>query len=77
MSYEADRADDIWGEPSLTEMAEKALTILQKSDEGYFMLLEGWSARCVSPLKCTHCLPMNMVNDFYYHQWHIFYRRTH
>ena len=41
MQFEVDRSKDVWGEPSLTEMTETALKILQKSDEGYFLLVEG------------------------------------
>jgi alkaline phosphatase len=40
MQYEADRATDAGGEPSLTEMTEKAIKMLQKSREGYFLHVE-------------------------------------
>ena len=40
MEYEADRADDKGGEPSLAAMTEKALDILQQKDEGYFLYVE-------------------------------------
>lgn len=40
MRYEADRAEDIAGEPSLAEMTEKALGILQKNKKGYYLMIE-------------------------------------
>jgi alkaline phosphatase len=40
MEYEADRADDKAGEPSLTEMTEKAIQILSKNPKGYFLQVE-------------------------------------
>ena len=40
--YEADRvAHDKAGEPSLTEMTAKALEILKKNKNGYFLMVEG------------------------------------
>ncbi len=41
MEYEADRASDRGGEPSLTEMTEKAIQILSKNTQGYFLNVEG------------------------------------
>lgn len=41
MEYEADRAKDIAGEPSLSEMTAKALAILQKNKKGFFLMVEG------------------------------------
>lgn len=40
VQYEADRADDTAGEPSLTEMTLKALDILEKNPEGYLLQVE-------------------------------------
>ena len=40
MQYEADRAVDTAGEPSLTEMTDKAIRTLQKSREGFFLHVE-------------------------------------
>ncbi len=40
MQYEADRATDTAGEPSLSEMTEKAIRMLQKSSEGFFLHVE-------------------------------------
>ncbi len=40
MQYEADRANDIAGEPSLTQMTAKALDILDNNDKGYFLMVE-------------------------------------
>ncbi len=46
MQYEADRATDPAGEPSLTEMTEKSIRVLQAAaeksgDKGYFLHVEG------------------------------------
>lgn len=41
MQYEADRANDRAGEPSLAEMTEKAIRMLQKNNKGFFLMVEG------------------------------------
>ncbi|MDD1621454.1 MAG: alkaline phosphatase [Methylococcaceae bacterium] len=41
MRYEADRKDDGAGEPSLAEMTDKAIKILQKNKKGYYLMVEG------------------------------------
>ncbi|MBI5751403.1 MAG: alkaline phosphatase [Hydrogenophilales bacterium] len=41
LQYEADRAGDKGGEPSLTEMTEKSIKMLQKNDKGFFLHVEG------------------------------------
>jgi alkaline phosphatase len=41
MEYEADREKDAAGEPSLAEMTDKAIDILAKNPEGYFLMVEG------------------------------------
>lgn len=41
MQYEVDRSEDKAGEPSIAEMTEKAISILQKNPKGYFLLVEG------------------------------------
>ncbi|XP_020627403.1 alkaline phosphatase-like isoform X1 [Orbicella faveolata] len=41
MQYEVYRAEDTAGEPSIAEMTEKAINILQKNPKGYFLLVEG------------------------------------
>jgi len=41
MKFEVDRLNDTAGEPSLQEMTEKALQILQKNPDGFFLLVEG------------------------------------
>ncbi len=40
MQYEADRENDIAGEPSLTEMTEKAIDLLENNDKGFFLMVE-------------------------------------
>ncbi|MFV0476519.1 MAG: alkaline phosphatase [Parahaliea sp.] len=40
MQYEADRSNDIAGEPSLTQMTATAIDILDNNDEGYFLMVE-------------------------------------
>lgn len=40
MEYEADRAKDVGGEPSLAQMAEKAIAILDLNESGYFLMIE-------------------------------------
>jgi alkaline phosphatase len=41
MRYEADRADDVAGEPSLAEMTKKAIEMLQGNDRGFYLMVEG------------------------------------
>ena len=41
MQYEADRANDAGGEPSLTEMTRAALEILSRNENGYYLMVEG------------------------------------
>ena len=40
MQYEADRSNDIAGEPSLTQLTSKAIDILDNNDKGYFLVVE-------------------------------------
>ncbi len=40
MQYEADRANDVAGEPSVAEMTAKAIDILDNNDEGFFLTVE-------------------------------------
>jgi len=40
MEYEFDRADDIGGEPSLTEMTEMAITMLSRDADGFALVVE-------------------------------------
>ncbi len=40
MRYEADRKNDIGGEPSLSEMTAKAIDILDNNPNGYFLMVE-------------------------------------
>ncbi len=41
MEYEADRASDAGGEPSIAEMTAKSIDILSKNDAGFFLMVEG------------------------------------
>ena len=44
MQFESDRTNmtiEGDGEPSIAEMVEKAIRVLQKSDTGYFLFVEG------------------------------------
>ncbi len=41
MQYEADRSHDVDGEPSIAEMTHKAIEILSKNENGYFLMVEG------------------------------------
>lgn len=41
MQFEADRASDAAGEPSLSEMTAAAITLLSRAPKGYFLLVEG------------------------------------
>ncbi len=41
VQYEADRASDPAGEPSLTEMTEKSIKMLEKNRKGFFLHVEG------------------------------------
>ncbi|HVG09007.1 MAG TPA: alkaline phosphatase [Thermoanaerobaculia bacterium] len=41
MEFELDRSKDTAGEPSLTQMMEKAVRVLQRSPKGFFLMVEG------------------------------------
>ena len=43
-----DRSIEAAGEPSLAEMTEKAIRILSRNTEGYFLVVEG-KMLCVEP----------------------------
>ena len=40
MQYEADRGNDIAGEPSIAEMTEKAIDIMDNNELGFFLMVE-------------------------------------
>ncbi|MCU4676146.1 alkaline phosphatase [Catenovulum sp. 2E275] len=40
MQYEADRANDVAGEPSLSAMTTKAIDVLAKNEKGFFLTVE-------------------------------------
>jgi alkaline phosphatase len=40
MQYEADRANDVAGEPSLSQMTEKAINVLNNNENGFFLSVE-------------------------------------
>lgn len=41
MSFDAERKSDTGGEPSLAEMTKKAIAILKKNPQGFFLMVEG------------------------------------
>jgi alkaline phosphatase len=41
LAFEADRKDDIGGEPSLSEMTAKAIELLQRNPNGFVLMVEG------------------------------------
>ena len=41
MQYDHERDTDAAGEPSLAEMTETSIEILQKNDNGFFLMVEG------------------------------------
>ena len=41
MQFEVDRKDDAGGEPSVADMVEKAIKILEKDEDGFFLMVEG------------------------------------
>lgn len=41
MSFESDRKSDSGGEPSLSEMTKKAIAILKRNPQGFFLMVEG------------------------------------
>ena len=47
MQFELDRADDPAGEPSIAEMTQKAIEILSKNKEGFFLMVEGIGTFCL------------------------------
>lgn len=40
MQYEADRENDVAGEPSLTQMTQKAIQLLDNNNKGFFLMVE-------------------------------------
>ena len=50
MDFEVDRNTNGTGDPSLAEMAIKALRILAKNPEGYFLFVEGKQSK-ILPFK--------------------------
>ncbi|WP_116365431.1 alkaline phosphatase [Parahaliea mediterranea] len=40
MQYEADRGNDISGEPTLTDMTRKAIEVLGQNEQGFFLMVE-------------------------------------
>ena len=63
MAYELDRFDphcEKAGEPSLAEMTEAAITILQKNPKGFFLLVEG--TYCVCYFFLDNIINWNLCN---------------
>ena len=44
MQYELDKKEDVFGEPTLVEMVDKAIKMLQNSEDGYFLFVE---SKCI------------------------------
>lgn len=42
MQFEVNRNTSDMGEPSLAEMTTKAIQILKKNNNGFFLMVEGW-----------------------------------
>lgn len=40
MQYDADRANDVAGEPTIAQMTEKAIQVLDNNDDGFFLMVE-------------------------------------
>ncbi|PIK58341.1 putative alkaline phosphatase, tissue-nonspecific isozyme-like [Apostichopus japonicus] len=57
MQYESNRQTDSAGEPSIAEMTEKAIRILRKNPNGFFLAIEGKSTGIVSTARITHATP--------------------
>lgn len=66
MKYELDRATDKAGEPSIAEMTEKAIKILQKNPKGYFLLVEGIIIRGVTILPAAYIQCFNILKIVIY-----------
>jgi len=49
MQYEADRANDVAGEPSLAEMTAKAIDVLDNNANGFMLTVE--AGRILSPTR--------------------------
>ena len=62
MQYEVDRASDTAGEPSITEMTEKAINILKKNPRGYFLMVEGINI----PKQVVFCFTSNELLFLYF-----------
>lgn len=57
MQFDAERLNDTAGEPSLAEMVEKAIRILSKNRNGFFLFVEGQNASLTpkfDPLLAAH-----------------------
>jgi len=69
MKYRADQQrEDTDDEPTLADMTEKAIRILRRGNNGYFLLVEG---NCVividdairnrTMLQCAHCFILRCI----------------
>ena len=69
MKYEVNRLNDTAGEPSIEEMTEKAIKILQKNPKGFFLLVEGLSFQLniKHELDCTALAKSLQFNVLYFY----------
>ena len=70
MQFELDRNDDTWGEPSLTEMVDKTIDILKRSEDGYFLLVEGISPK-FTMYCCADNVPLPITIFMLYNKSHV------
>jgi hypothetical protein len=61
MQYEIDRANDVWGEPSLEEMVEKAIAILKRAPNGFLLFVESKSGD-IDNCLITYCIILRWQN---------------
>lgn len=61
MTYEYERADDAWGEPSLSEMAALAIEVLSRNPKGFFLMVEGGRIDHACHSNIAHAAVLEML----------------